>query len=71
LRRVEVFFSQKFTTSFACAFASAHLLQVSELEKNKLHITVVAGRNLPAADLNGKSDPYVVIKDVEGTRLWH
>ena len=36
------------------------------MEKNRLLIRVVEARDLMAADLNGKSDPYVKIKDVPG-----
>ena len=36
------------------------------LEKNRLTIRVVEAKDLMAADLNGKSDPYVKIKDVPG-----
>eukprot|EP00727_Mastigamoeba_balamuthi_P012865 m51a1_g8200 hypothetical protein (303) ;mRNA; r:21291-22799 len=39
---------------------------MADLEKNKLWVTVVEARNVPAADVGGTSDPYVKIKDVEG-----
>ncbi|KAJ3081556.1 hypothetical protein HK102_002275 [Quaeritorhiza haematococci] len=35
---------------------------------NDVTITIIEARNLKAADLNGKSDPYVKIKDVKGLK---
>eukprot|EP00727_Mastigamoeba_balamuthi_P009618 m51a1_g5279 putative tellurium resistance protein TerZ (401) ;mRNA; f:170873-173925 len=39
---------------------------MADLEKNKLWVSVVEARNVPAADIGGTSDPYVKIKDVDG-----
>jgi len=49
--------------------AATHHHDPSKVEKNKLTITVVGAKGLKAADLNGKSDPYVVIKDVKGLNV--
>eukprot|EP01111_Echinosteliopsis_oligospora_P014880 TRINITY_DN571_c0_g1_i1.p1 TRINITY_DN571_c0_g1~~TRINITY_DN571_c0_g1_i1.p1 ORF type:complete len:314 (-),score=98.61 TRINITY_DN571_c0_g1_i1:55-996(-) len=42
---------------------------MSKLDTNKITITIVEARNLPAADANGFSDPYVIIKDVQGLHM--
>jgi stress response protein SCP2 len=36
------------------------------VERNVVHIRILRASNLPAADANGKSDPYVKICDVKG-----
>eukprot|EP00026_Physarum_polycephalum_P013016 Phypoly_transcript_13374.p1 GENE.Phypoly_transcript_13374~~Phypoly_transcript_13374.p1 ORF type:complete len:316 (+),score=68.34 Phypoly_transcript_13374:98-1045(+) len=38
-------------------------------EDSRLHITVVGAAKLPAADVGGTSDPYVVIRDVTGMHM--
>lgn len=44
--------------------ASSH--KSNTVEHGKVFITIIEARNLPAADTNGKSDPYVRIKNVKG-----
>lgn len=46
--------------------AAAVNFRGGKVERNQVHIKVLGCENLPAADSNGKSDPYVVVKDVKG-----
>jgi Ca2+-dependent lipid-binding protein len=48
--------------------ASSHQ-QKGMVEHGKVFVTIIEARNLPAADTNGKSDPYVRIKNVKGLSM--